>query len=54
MVDPPARVGVLCSESMVGVDSAVAVDRAAEVPVSGVSELGNVESVDSDGSESVE
>ena len=54
MVVSPARVGVLCSESTVGVDSALAVDRAAEVPVSGVSELGNVESVDSDGAETVE
>ena len=54
MVDSPARVGVLCSESTVGVDSAVGLDRAAEVPVSGVCELGEVETVDSDGAEVVE
>ena len=54
MVDSPARVGVLCSESTVGVDSALAVDRAAEVPVSGVCKLVEVVSVDSVGAETVE
>ena len=45
---------MLCSESTVGVDSALELDGAAEVWDSGVCELAEVETADSDGAETVE
>lgn len=48
------RVVVLCSESTEGVDSALGLDGVTEVPVSGVCEPGEVETVDSDGAKTVE
>ena len=45
---------MLCSKSTVGVDTALGLVVAAEAPVSGVCDLGDVETVDSDGVEMVE